>query len=174
MFAGDATGLWLILVGYFLVMAATAEGIAASTRSVLAGETVAAAMQPDPVVGYDWMTIDEFVAQVAEHSRQLVFPVVDADRRPTGAVTLRSLSEIRQHMRASTRLADVQVPMSTLSVVGPQEPLADLVTRLPTTRDAVALVVDAERLVGVVTAADATRAALQLASLRRGHSSSLR
>jgi len=172
-FAGDATGLWLILLGYFLVMAATAEGMAASTRSVLAGETVEAAMQPDPVVGYDWMTIDQFVAQVAGHSRQLVFPVVDADRRPTGAVTLRSLSEIQQHLRASTRLAAVQEPVATLSVVGPQEPLADLVARLPTERDAVALVVDAERLVGVVTAADATRA-LHLASLRRGRSSSLR
>jgi len=127
-------------------------------------------MQPDPVVGYDWMTIDQFVAQ-SPGTHDSSFPVVDADRRPTGAVTLRSLSEIRQHLRSFTRLAEVQVP--ALPVVGPLEPPADLVIRLPTTRDALALVVDGERLVGVATAADANRA-MHLASLRHGQRSSLR
>lgn len=66
-------------------MAATAEGRTACVRCVLAGETVAEAMWPDPAVGHEWMSVDQFVAQVAARSRQAVFPVVDLDGRPTGA-----------------------------------------------------------------------------------------
>jgi len=127
-------------------------------------------MWPDPAVGYEWMSVDQFVAQVAARPRQ-VFPVVDRDGRPTGAVTLRALSESRPQLAGSTRLAEVQVPLAVLPAVGPLEPLAGLAMRLAPSPDGLALVIDGVELVGVVTTADAARA-LHLAEIAGGRNPS--
>ncbi|HEY3005533.1 MAG TPA: CBS domain-containing protein, partial [Kribbellaceae bacterium] len=97
---------------------------------------------------------------VAPRSRRPAFPVVDLDGRPTGTVSLGALGRVPAALRASTLLADVQVPLKNVPVVHPGDSLAELHARMPSRVDALALVTDeAGRLVGVVTAFDAARAA---------------
>jgi len=162
---GQAGGLWLILLASFLVMAANAEGRTALLRNALAGLTVREAMTPDPAVGHDWLPVDQFTEQVAAHTRQVVFPVVDVDGRPTGVVTLSELGKVPPELRGGTRLSEFQVPLARLSVVAPGDQMGEVLARTPLTGDGLVLVVEDERLVGVLSADDATRA-LYLASAR--------
>jgi Zn-dependent protease len=164
--SGQFNGLWLIAIGYVIVISAAAERQAAQVHSVLGTTTVAAVMMPVEVTGYASMSVERFVSTVAPQTRQIVFPVVDLDGRPTGAVSLGRLGRVTPALRASTLLKDVQTPLKNVPVTRPTDLLADLIIKLPPGLDRLALVVeDDHRLVGVVSACDAVRA-LQLASLR--------
>src|SRR6266508_2682232 len=116
---------------------------------------LAAARAPPGVCGYALMSVERFLTEVAPRTGQRVFAVTDFDGRPTGTISLGRLSRVPPALRASTLLIDVRVPLRRVPVAKPGDPLADLLVRMPARPDALALVVDGERLVGVVTSYDA-------------------
>ena len=67
-------GLWLMLIGWFLVSAADAERRAAMAASALDGVRVADVMTPDPQLAQGWFTVQDFIERVAARSRQDAFP----------------------------------------------------------------------------------------------------
>src|SRR6266545_5196877 len=156
--AGDPSGMWLVAVGYFVAIVAVTEGRAARLRSRAGKAPVAAVMSPPGVCGYALMSVERFLTEVAPRTGQRVFAVTDFDGRPTGTISLGRLSRVPPALRASTLLIDVRVPLRRVPVAKPGDPLADLLVRMPARPDALALVVEGERLVGVVTSYDAMRA----------------
>ena len=69
-FAGAFTvdyldGLWLVLIGWFLIAAATAERQTARARAALAGVRVADVMTPHPDLASGWHSVAEFVDEAA-------------------------------------------------------------------------------------------------------------
>jgi Zn-dependent protease len=159
---GDAGGFWLIAVGYVIAVAATVEGRQARARS--AGGLVAGdVMRPASRSGAAAMSIDRFLASLLPDVPQLVFPVEGPDGRTTGVVSLGRLAAVPMELRATTLLDDVQVPLEQVPVVDPRTPLADLRQLGP---DDVALVVDASRLVGLITGYDVARVIDQGATRR--------
>jgi len=70
------SGLWLMLIGWFLITAAVAEEKAAAAKTALAGVRVADVMTPHPELAGGWETVGEFIGRAAARSRQDAFPVV--------------------------------------------------------------------------------------------------
>ncbi len=153
LYAGAGGGLWLMLVGAFLMMAARAEESNAVTRGALAGRTVADVMCPDPVCGYAHQSVQGFVDTVAAHSRHRVFPVLRLSGEVAGAVSLAALSRVPPAARATTRIEAVARPTTVLPVDAP----AIALLRTPLAAGRLVVVVDGERTVGVVTAEDVAR-----------------
>jgi Zn-dependent protease len=161
-FTGWGIGtLWTALVGWFLVIAARQERELALLGGGLdRGLRAAQVMTPAPAVAPAWFTVDAFLRNYVEPWQATALPLRTVDGRPAGVVTAAALYAVPMDRRHIVRAGDVAIPMSALVLVGPDEPVADLATRLAGGRT-VAEVVSGGRLLGLITAADLARAAGQ-------------
>jgi Zn-dependent protease/CBS domain-containing protein len=158
-FAGQgASGLWVAFIGWFLGGAARAEEQYAIARSTLAGVRVRDAMTPNPVVAPASATVAEALLEMTTRLRFASLPVVDERGTLVGLVTMRRLREVPPERRATTRLAEVAGPRQDLVTAAPDQPLAELLGRVSDGEDGRALVLDGERLVGIVSPTDIMRA----------------
>ena len=161
-FTGWGIGtLWTALVGWFLVIAARQERELALLGGGLDRSLRAAqVMTPAPAVAPAWFTVDAFLRTYVEPWQAAALPLRGFDGHPAGVVTAAALYAVPADRRHIVRAGDVAIPMSALVLVGPDEPVADLATRLAGGRT-VAAVVSGGRLLGLITAADLARAAGQ-------------
>lgn len=97
------------------------------------------------------------------------FPVVDGDGGLVGLVTLRRLRQLPPAAWATTTLGAAAVPLDQLAVAEPDELLIDVLRRAGA-GDGRVVVIDGQRLVGIVTPSDVTTALerLSLTHLRGG------
>ncbi len=166
---GTFSGVWLALVGWFLVSAATAEEQQAGMGSRLSGVRVGDVMTRNPVVADGTMTLGEFVDRLAMSHRFSSYPLVDHSGRLTGLVTLNRVRAVPPGRRSDTRLRDIACPPDGVPAARPDEPLVTLLPRMRGCADGRAVVLDEQgRVIGVVSSTDISRA-LQLADLRSFH-----
>jgi Zn-dependent protease/CBS domain-containing protein len=159
-------GVWLALIGWFVVSAATAEEQQARLGGQLAGVTVGQVMTAAPTVLDGNLPVADFVAQVALTHRFSTYPLIDPYGRLTGLVTLNRVRAVPPELRATTRLQAIACAPAEVPVAQPEEPLVELLERMQGCADGRAVVVDsAGRVVGIVSPSDVTRA-LETADLR--------
>jgi Zn-dependent protease len=111
------SGLWLVLIGWFLLAAARVTVGQAVLERLLARVRIGDAMES---VEESCLSGSETVAEAAaEVLRRGVrtFYVVDARGGLLGLVTLRELSSVAPHDRDVTRIHDVMMPAEQLAVV---------------------------------------------------------
>ncbi|TYB37209.1 CBS domain-containing protein [Micromonospora sp. AP08] len=157
-------GLWLALIGWFLIGAAGMEERQARMGSALRGIRVAEVMTPQPQTASGEMTVADFVDRYLFAYRHSALPLTE-EGRPVGLVTLDRVRGIPADRRASTTLAEVSCRADDLVLANPDEQLTDLLPRLGQCADGRALVVTDQRLVGIVSPSDISRA-VQRGSMR--------
>ncbi|EMD26605.1 site-2 protease family protein [Amycolatopsis azurea] len=164
---GSFAGLWLILLGWFLIFAAQAEFAAGPLRDRLGGVRVGEIMNPSPTVAPGWWTVDTFAEHAASTGHDRVFPVLSFDGVLIGVVSLGDLIRVPADARRVTTVADVAREDRAVTVVGVDAHVSELMNRvfLRHGRDLV-LVTESSALAGVVGADDLARA-VELATL--GH-----
>jgi Zn-dependent protease len=165
-FLGQSDGLWLMLIGWFLIWAAGAEAKTRVVREAAAGVHVRELMVPEPQCAAAWRPVGEFIANVATRSRQSVFPVTGFDGRPCGVVTLARLSRVPP-ARAEDRVDTVALALPDDYTAGPDDPASSLVGRAPLANALLAVVVAGGRIIGMVTTEDVARL-VQQSMLRAG------
>lgn len=155
---GSLGGIWLMLIGWFLMSAAAAEKNAALAPAALSGLRIADIMTADPELAPAWSTVADFIDRVAARSRQDAFPVVDFDGTLVGLVLSDLLAKIPYEDRTGLRLDQVALAVPS----GYQAALSDLaeplLTRRPLGGQVVAVVLTDGRVVGLVTATDLRQA----------------
>lgn len=160
-------GLWLALVGFFLVNAAMAEEQSVTVGEQLRGVRVRDVMSPSPVTASPAERISDFIDEVVLRERFSTYPLVDADGRLSGLATLNRIRAIPMSERGRATLAEVACPPEEVPVARPDDLLVDLLPRLGGCADGRAVVVDRdERVIAVVSSRDIARVAA-VADLRR-------
>jgi Zn-dependent protease len=154
--AGRLDGLWLALVGWFLTRSAGAEQRAGTVRTALDGLHVRDVMTPDPAVALAWIPIEPFVRNIAQVSRQTVFPVVAFDGRTTGVVTLDLLARVPRSQYGE-RVQSVAVALPAPYLATPDDLVAPLLQRPPLAGELNAVVVSDGHVVGMITVDDLNR-----------------
>ncbi|MCY0944534.1 site-2 protease family protein [Streptomyces antarcticus] len=157
---GDVVGgLWLVMIAWFLIAAATAEGQQAQLRAVLAGVPVRHAMTPSPVTVPAGLIIAALLADPRYRYRHSAFPVIGDDgRSPAGLLTLSAAGRVAERQREVTRVREVMIPRSDVTVVGPDDQLAEVLPQMLAGGGRRALVVDESgSLVGIVASSDISR-----------------
>jgi Zn-dependent protease len=149
---GGLGGLWLALIGWFLIAAATAEGRQAQLRGVLAGVPVRDAMTRDPLTVPAALTVADLLADPLYRYRHSAFPVTGADGAPVGLVTLDGARQVPPENSGA-----VTVPLSRTTVAGTDDSLADLLPRMEPGAEHRVLVMDKGRLVGILSLSDISR-----------------
>lgn len=156
LFTQQLRGLWLALVGWFLLSAATAEQTGARYRSMLGNVPVREVMNPYPLTGYPDQTVADFMRTVAARAPHRLFPLRDWYGRPAGVVRMADLSRVPADARETTPLSRVAMPVELVPVADAARPAAEIAPAVA--RGGLVLVVDDSLLVGVVSAADMARA----------------
>jgi Zn-dependent protease len=162
-----AGGLWLVLVGWFLVGAARAEEVGVRTHRALAGVPVRDVMTPAPDTVPSWVTVAELVDRYVLGRHHSGYPVEGLDGGTTGLVTLAQVRGVDPARYGSVLVGDIKIPLASVATAAPGDPVDTLVARLSPESGNRVLVFDGDRLVGIVTAADIART-LEVRALQRG------
>lgn len=160
-------GLWLALLGWFLMAASRAEEVQAQLRHSLGGLQVADLMTPDPVHGPGWVTVQAFIDDYVLTHQHSAFPIDAWEGGLTGLVTLNQLRAVPRDQRSLRRASDVAWPLAQVATVRPDQAALEAVVLMSTSGAGRALVVDGDRLVGIISPSDVSRA-LQRSALHAG------
>ena len=153
------SGVWLMLIGWFLVSAASAEQQAAVSSHTLAGLSVSDVMH-SPVMSLPTYLGVLPAAKRAVDADEEYVSVCDLDGRPVGVVSTDQLVRASRETRTDRTVKDIASPITRNMTARPDDLLVPALNRAG--RRSVIAVVDDDRIVGIVTPAQVNRA------LRRG------
>lgn len=154
----DASGLWLALIGWFVLGTATVEGRVAVARDALRDVRAWRVMSRDPLVLPAARSVANFLDHEPARYRFGEFPVADDAGRLVGLVTGEAIDRVPAEERERTPLGSIACPVAEVAVASPQDSVADLLPRMGECAAGRALVLDSGRLVGLITPADLNRA----------------
>jgi Zn-dependent protease/CBS domain-containing protein len=155
--AGVIGGLWLVLVGGFLVVAAAAEAQAGALRALLAGVRVEELMSRPAATIPGASSVADAVAERVLPALHTSYPVEDRAGRAIGIVRLDALRAIPADQRRSRLVAPLADRDPDL-LVAPEALVTELIARPAFGRVGRAVVVAADGTVaGIVSVTDLER-----------------
>jgi Zn-dependent protease/CBS domain-containing protein len=149
--------LWFVLLGWFLISAATAESQQAMLQSRLRTVPVWQIMTRDPVTVPASATVAQFMTDYLPRYRHSAFPVV-ADGQTVGLVTVHRIGQVPPGEQGHTTLGDIACPLADVARATPDEPAADVLPRLNECSEGRALVFTGDQLTGIISPRDISRA----------------
>jgi Zn-dependent protease len=155
-FEGAFSGAWLVFIGWFLLAAAGAEERYLKARDVFGDSRVRDLMTRNPVSVPADLTLGRFMDEVVWARRYTTYPVVD-DGRAIGLLPFRCVAEIPRGEWDRRSVRDCMLPLDRVAVFREDEPLIDAVAELSETGAGRGLVLDGERLVGLLSVTDVAR-----------------
>ena len=155
---GAVAGLWLALIGWFMLSGAAGERYLALMERVR-GLSVRDVMTAPPTLALSWQTLSDFVANLTpQQATQQAFPVVGLEGEPEGVLTAWDLHRVSATERATIRVRDISRSRIRPLTVTPDTSLADVAAPIHM-HGGLAVVVEDRRVIGTVTEADLHRAA---------------
>ena len=151
---GLVWGMWLIFIGWFLAQAAEASYRQLILRRILEGVTALEAMTRAPETLRPEVTLRDVVDQYFLRRRYNSFPVEDDQGNLLGLITLSQVKKVERDRWPTVRVGEVMMPLSETVTVRPHDTLADVLSKLEQAGAGRALVVDNDRLEGVISNAD--------------------
>jgi Zn-dependent protease len=149
---GSPDGLWLGMIGLFIINAAGAEARTAAAVNALAGLRVSDVMTPDPVIAPAAFSVAGFTG-IAARCRQDVFPVADSGAL-AGLVFPDTLARVPPGDRTAVTLGQVAVAVPPGYLAAPDDPAGPLLLRPALHGQVAAVVLDLGRVTGLVTTDD--------------------
>jgi Zn-dependent protease/predicted transcriptional regulator len=147
-------GMWWLLIGAFLRSAAAATYRQLLVSEMLRDKPVRDFMQTQPVTVSPDIPIQSFVDDYVYHHHFKMFPVVD-NGRLFGCITTRDIKQLPRDQWPATRVSDLTAPCSDANTVSPDMPAGRLITEMSRPgANSRYIVVDGERLVGVISLRD--------------------
>ena len=153
---GILGGLWLVLIGWFVLVAARAESGYGLMREALAGLYVEDAMVEHPVTVAAQATVPEFLEETFARTRFASYPVMRG-QDVVGVVAVGDVKAMKADQLARADVADAMLPISAALVFEPGTDLADAATELIQTSLGRGLVMQDARLVGLLSLTDVQR-----------------
>jgi Zn-dependent protease/predicted transcriptional regulator len=156
--AGGAAGLWLSVIGVFIVVAAGAQAMSSKIEAALSGITAAQLMSAPAVSIDSSMPLGEAVAQYFLPYRYTAFPVVDGRGRAIGLLSLAVAERLAGRHETSTTTGAVAETDPAL-LIHESDDVAALLGVSAFVRVGRAVVVDEQRVpVGLLSITDVQRA----------------
>jgi Zn-dependent protease len=149
-------GLWLALIGWFVMSAGTAEARFVEIREALAGLSVSDAMTRDPITVPSDLTLQEFFDGVFSADRHAAYPVMKGGA-VVGVFAARDLDAVPRATWPSVRMNTRMQSLTQAVTVNEQDDLPDAFMRLLETDLRRALVLRDSRLTGVLSLSDVER-----------------
>ena len=151
---GSLGGLWLALIGWFVLEAGRAEEHEVVTRDVLGGVGVAAVMTRDVVTVTPEQTLAQVASRLEGTARHTAYPVVSGER-VAGLLPLHALASTPRAAWDSCRVADRMLPPEAVTFLRPEMQAAEAFDVLAGSGNGRGVVTDAAgRLTGILSVTD--------------------
>ncbi len=149
------TGLWQLMIGGFVLIAARASYTSQLLRTAFKDKTVSALMTRDPVTVGPEMTLSAFVNQIMLRHRVSFVPVLE-NTVLLGHIDPSVLAGIDRENWANTRVGDVFAGLDAGVMIAPDLPIPELLNLIAQSGKRKFMVVSDHELLGVITLADVT------------------
>jgi predicted transcriptional regulator len=147
-------GMWWALIGMFLHSAAKMSYQQLLTLRALQGESVSRFMRNDPVTVPPDLTLEELVEDYIYRHHYKMFPVVADSDRVRGCVTTKEVKGVPKEEWKSKKVADIVLPCSAENTITPETDAVKALSLMHRTGSSRLMVVDGDRLVGIVSLKD--------------------
>ena len=165
-FASPVTGIWLAFIGWFLLQAAGAEDRFVAAREALGGLRVRDVMARDPVTTPAGITLGQFLDDVAWSRPYTTYPVTESGD-VVGLLQFRRVAEVPRAEWDRRTVRDCMIPREDVPVVQEDDELVLAAGEVAEHEVNRALVLDAGRLVGLLSVTDVARALQMRGASRR-------
>ncbi len=156
--SGSPEGLWLALIGFFIVMAAGAQAAGAEAQAALSGVSASELMSTPVVSVPERASAAQASTEWFVPYRYTSFPVVDERGRAVGLVSVTQIEALRGPQRDARRVGEIADRDAGLLVAGTED-VSRLLERPAFARIGRAVVIDEfGRPVGLVSITDVQRA----------------
>ncbi len=149
-------GVWLIFIGLFLQQAADSSYRQVVLKKLLGHTNIAKFITRDVVTVPANMYLDELIDDYFFKYRHHSFPVVENDQI-LGILTLHDVKHVPKAKWAETTAKQVVQPLYTELVIHPKTPALEAMSQLARNGMGRALVIDNEKLVGIISQKDIMR-----------------
>jgi Zn-dependent protease/CBS domain-containing protein len=143
-------GLWFVLIGLFLRSLARAPYQELVLRNALQGVDVAQVMVRTPLRVSPDLTLRALVDERFLRDGVRAYPVCEGER-VLGAVSLDQLRAVPAEQLASRRVRDVMTPLEDGLRIAPSDSLLNAIRKMALERLPLLLVMEGERLAGILT-----------------------
>jgi Zn-dependent protease len=150
------SGVWLSLIGWFVMAAAQAESSTMAAREALSGLHVSDAMVRHPVTVHADQTLRDVIDHVFSHSRHAAYPVTE-NGDALGILSSRSVTSLSPDSWTRVRVRDRMIPADKALTLADGDDLADAAAALAQTSPQRALVLHAAKLTGLLSITDVQR-----------------
>ncbi len=144
------SGLWIILIGWFLQYAASISYRQAQQREVLQGFTAAQMMTPDYLAVPPNITVNQLVQEYVLPKGHRLFLVTDAGV-VKGMLTLHNIKSVPQSNWETTQVEKVMVPADQLKAVRPEQDALSILEQMDENEINQMPVVNEGRVIGLIT-----------------------
>jgi Zn-dependent protease/CBS domain-containing protein len=149
-------GIWQMLLGFFIYSAASTSSAALELRRGLDGVRVGRLARRDVVTVTPDVTVSALVEDYFYRHHMKMFPVVGADGKLVGCVSLSDVNRLRRESWSHSTVGEIMRPCEG-SVVRLETPMLEALGRMRREGQGRLVVVDAEqRVAGILTAHDVT------------------
>lgn len=145
-----SSGLWMILIGWFLQNAAMSESSGSRVELALRGVPTWQAMGPREPVVSSRMKLQQLLDDLALPLGHRYFLVMD-ENIPRGVVTLRDVAKAPQDRLEWISVAEVMTPWNRLTIVQPETELLEALRMMDDARVSNLPVMDGDQVRGLLT-----------------------
>jgi Zn-dependent protease/predicted transcriptional regulator len=157
-FSGNLIGgIWWFLIGMFLFSAARMSYQQLLTRKALEGESVRRFMKTDPVTVAPGLTVERLVEDYVYVFHHKMYPVVADSNRLVGCVTTKQIKEIPREEWSRRSISDISANCSIDNTISPDADAVQALSKMNRSGTSRLMVVEGDRLVGVVALKDMLR-----------------
>jgi CBS domain-containing protein len=128
-------GIWIGLIGLFILQAARAEITRVELEAAIEGATVQQFMTPQPPLVTPDLSLRQFVDDYLLRAGQRTVAVVErGSMRLIGMVTLQDVRQVPQELWSSAVIGQIMTPLARLKTLRPEQPVSDALTLLAEAR----------------------------------------
>lgn len=146
-------GMWWFIVGLFLRGAAASSYYQVVARTMLGGEPIQRFMTPNPMTVSSDLSVEKLVEDHFYRSLHTMYPVVD-DTRLVGYISSKQISGIPRDRWSQLMVRDIARPCSKDNTVDMETGALAALALMNRTGNSQLMVLDGDRLVGIVTLKD--------------------
>jgi Zn-dependent protease/predicted transcriptional regulator len=146
-------GIWWALIGMFLRNASQMSYQRLMMQRAFEGEPVRRFMKPDPVTVPVSISLRQLVDDYIYKYHFKMFPIMD-NGKLSGCITTREVKEVPQSEWDQHTVGEVSKPCSSENTISPDADAMDALSTMNRTRNSRLMVVEGDRLFGVITLKD--------------------
>jgi Zn-dependent protease/predicted transcriptional regulator len=147
-------GMWWFLIGMFVQGAAKMSYQQMVTRKALEGESLKRFMNTEPVTVPPTLSVDRLVENYIYEHHYKMLPVVENGNRLVGCVTTKQVKEIPRDEWDQKKVADIAQKCTDENTIRPDADAVKAIQMMHKTGNSRMMVVDQDRLVGVIALKD--------------------